>query len=630
MENTKETYKQLNEIFSYKAEWLKEHLFELYTEPNYFPELISPRPCMLIGGRGTGKTTTLKGLSYEGQYQINNENSAEIKNWSYYGLYFRINTNRVTIFKGPELSEEIWSKLFAHYFNLLICKGNSDFLIWYQEKMGKELFIPERNLRRICISLHLLESKTIKEFNDRIVDEIITFESQINNITDEHKEIKLSAQGAPIDLFMQVINELPEFKDKNFFILLDEYENFLDYQQRVVNTLVKHSGPLYSFKIGIRDLGLRVRSTLNPDEQLNSPADYDRIEISQKFKDSSFSTFAKDVCNRRMNKLRLTNESIPQSIEFLFPGLTEDEEAEKLGAGEHVGEIIRDIEDECKGKNLDLLNTLKPLEIYLLKIWADNEGTSVGEQYLNMVDKPKAWKTRYDNYKYAILFTIKKGKVGIRKYYSGWETFTKISGSNIRYLLELIDSSFRSHLQNGNSLTTTISHEIQTKSAQIIGQKNLAELEGLSIEGARLTKLLLGIGRIFQVMAASVGGHTPEVNQFHLAEESLENHFSEVHKILTACVRHLALIRYPGNKLADEADIREYDYMIHPIFSAFFVFSYRQKRKMILTNNQFLGLINDHQKTIKEILSQNKRILTDDDSLPEQLSLFEGFYHGLN
>ena len=51
----------------YKAEWLDAKLFDLFTEPGYFGGLKTFRPCVLIGGRGTGKTTVLRGLSYEGQ-----------------------------------------------------------------------------------------------------------------------------------------------------------------------------------------------------------------------------------------------------------------------------------------------------------------------------------------------------------------------------------------------------------------------------------------------------------------------------------------------------------------------------------------------------------------------------------
>ena len=57
---------------SYKAEWLKKDIFKFFTEPYYFTILKSNYPGVLQGGRGTGKTTVLRGLSYLGQYEILN------------------------------------------------------------------------------------------------------------------------------------------------------------------------------------------------------------------------------------------------------------------------------------------------------------------------------------------------------------------------------------------------------------------------------------------------------------------------------------------------------------------------------------------------------------------------------
>ena len=57
----------LAELFSgYRAEWLADSVFSLFREPTYFPQLVTPHPCFLVGGRGTGKTTALRCLSYEG------------------------------------------------------------------------------------------------------------------------------------------------------------------------------------------------------------------------------------------------------------------------------------------------------------------------------------------------------------------------------------------------------------------------------------------------------------------------------------------------------------------------------------------------------------------------------------
>jgi hypothetical protein len=99
---------ELNKLFgTFRAEWLEGQLYDLFTEPEYFPELISTvRPCVLVGGRGTGKTTVLRGLSYEGQFALRNNDIIAMKMMSNIGLYYRADTNVVTAFRGVELTED--------------------------------------------------------------------------------------------------------------------------------------------------------------------------------------------------------------------------------------------------------------------------------------------------------------------------------------------------------------------------------------------------------------------------------------------------------------------------------------------------------------------------------------------
>lgn len=330
------TEERLSELFgSYKAEWLKERLYDLFTEPSYFPELRTARPCMLVGGRGTGKTTVLRCLSYEGQFALAKKRVEAIDSFPFIGLYYRVNTNRVTAFKGAELEEPDWIRLFAHYFNLVTSDLALRFLQWYHLHRPDTPQLQANACELVAESLHLPRSSTTRDLAENMDQSRLRFEAHINNVADGERPL-LSLQGAPLDVLMDAIASLPQFAGRNFFFLLDEYENFEDYQQQVVNTLIKHSGQTYTFKVGIRELGWRRRATLNANEQLISPADYVRINITEKLAGRRFSQFALDVCNARISQLAGEGAPPLPSVAGILPDLSEEEEAIELGVEELV------------------------------------------------------------------------------------------------------------------------------------------------------------------------------------------------------------------------------------------------------------------------------------------------------
>ena len=621
---------QLNQLLGgFRAEWLQEHLFDLFTEPSYFPELKGMRPCILEGGRGTGKTTVLRCLSYEGQYALSGSRAELIPSWQFYGLYSRINTNRVTAFQGPELTELQWTRLFAHYLNLEMVEAVVAFLQWYNTYIPSATQLARESCDAVARALNLEGAESTRDLAARVSRARQAFEGYINNVADEDPHPKLSLQGAPVDALLDSVGRLPEFAGKHFFFLIDEYENLIDYQQRIVNTLIKHSGGAYTFKIGVRELGLRARSTLNDNEQLISPADYVRIHITEKLGDR-FPSFAEHVCNRRLSRITGPSGSpMELNVEDLFGHLSDADEARRLGVEAHLDKARSELSITAP-EVVEPFERMSKLSAYLCQIWARATGKDLASVVREALDDPKMWEQRLNNYGYSLLFTIRRGKRGIRKYYAGWRVLTQLAGGNIRYLLELVDTCLLLHQQKEGEFGQPVDFDVQTKAAQEVGKKNLSELEGVAINGVRLTRLLLGLGRVFQVLAADPEGHTPEANHFALRDEGGSTEpptgtFS-VDELLTSAVMHLALIRFPGNKLQDETDTKAYDYMIHPIYSAFFEFSYRRKRKIVISSSELLGLVRQPRRAIATILEQQNRI--QDEPLPDQLRLFEGFYAG--
>lgn len=619
--------KEVTDLFGlYRAEWMNGQLFDLFTEPQYFGQLKTSRPCVLVGGRGTGKTTVLKGLSYEGQFALTGAAAETIQGWDFIGLYYRADTNRITAFTGHDLSDTNWIRCFAHYFNLQLCTLMLDFVEWFERRTLQRIDLSANGLRRVCASLNLPACSSLSELAEAVDLAVISFEASVNNIADS-TPTNLSMQKAPVDHLADALQESSALSGKHFSFLIDEYENFQDYQQRVVNTIIKHANPRYSFKVGVRELGWRVRATLNSNEQLTHPADYERIDIVQDFGTGPFADFAARVCNERLERVRQHSDSLPARIQDALPRLSIDDEAVALGAKARNDAFLDALSAEPELRAFAEQQTAGML--YLYTFWGENEQLAPAQVVRNAIDHPGEWRNRYNNYAHAALFSIRQGKRGIRKYYAGWEVFLLLSSGNIRFLLELVHQSLLNHARD-HDLTSPVSARHQTEAAQQVGRKYLAELEGIVSEGARLTKLLLGLGRVFQVLAENPLRHSPEINQFCLADpgegKATPSEGKEVDDLLKLAVMHLALVRSSGTKQLDESDTLEYDYMLHPIFAPFFSFSHRRKRKIELGAGQLLALLHNPSAAIRDILGSNRHLA--DGGLPEQMTLFEGFYSG--
>ncbi len=563
-------------------------MFRLFTQPQYFHTLENGHPHIIEGGRGTGKTTVLKCLSYEGQHAL--RKGSDVRDWHYYGLYFRVNSARASSFRGSDRSQEEWIRIFSHYSNLNICHLLTDFLTWYRDTVNSDIEIPTKVLRRIARSLHIRQVDTVDQFSESLYDAFIDFESNLNNADEE---IKLSTLGHPIDIYFDAIGHIKDFKGKNFFVLIDEFENYDEWQQRVINTLVKQSSDkAYTFKIGVREMGLKDRTTLISTESLSSPSDYTRIDIGFGAIDENYKKFAYQVCNER---LKLLSEDVCKirDVKSLLPPLSDEEEAEILGIDEYI-QPLQEIFAHLK---------LSKLMLGVIRLFHDHK--NIGNYAViarNYKKNEKKWENRYSNYSHSILFTLKKRKSGVRKYYAGWDVFVYLSGGNIRYLLELLDRSIVEAVGAEQSIIRTpIHYKIQTNAAVHIAEKNLRDLEGLSGLGQMLTRLVLSLGRVFGLIAEDPANQAPEKNQFHFTNEALS---PETQNLVRDAVMNLAITRSRGTKLSSHGDIRDYDYMLHPIFAPFFVFSHRRKRKLMIRQEDFLDLIKNHSRAIEKLSKQ--------------------------
>tara|TARA_B110001454_G_scaffold58110_1_gene56885 strand:- start:2394 stop:4286 length:1893 start_codon:yes stop_codon:yes gene_type:complete len=603
-----------------RAEWPPSSFRQLFVTPTYLSKLEARRPCILVGGRGTGKTTALQSLRYDASYDRLQSNGQDFGDLVYLGFLVRINKNRVRSFHGRDESLD-WGKYFAHYFNLIACAELVSMAAWLEEKTG--LRMPVASLKLIAQDLGMVDfsGDSTLSLGGAIKNALSLLQLKVNN-PKSRQEVVLSMAEAPLRTFVEELVACELAGERTIFCCIDEYENLLDYQQAILNTYVKHASPPLSYKVGVRKNGLRNRQTLDGQDLLRTPDDYYEIEIAEE----GFDHFAQQVAAVRIRAARDAGIPIPKNLNVFLEELSFAEEAQLLGAER----IAKKVLEELAGEPVCAYFERKPShEVYFLKYWQASEKTSILDLALHWIANEQEWKTRLGNYGYASLFWLSRGNKGarIRKYYCGTRVFLALAGGNIRYFLELIEASLRHELSDRTDFPNelTLSPKSQTLAAKEVGERKLNQIEGLADHGVQLKRMILAVGKVFFELAREPLGRTPEVTSFVVAGE--KDDVEAIGELLNEGVSHLAFDVEPATKLTSHSQIREDEYRLHRIFSAFFEISHRKKRRMTIAAEDLMAVLGDRpSKAISSILEDRPQ--SHEDELPEQLALFSAFYNG--
>lgn len=600
-----------------RAEWPSANFKQLFVTPTYLGKLEVMRPCFLVGGRGTGKTTALQSLRYDSMLERIEDDGQTFADQEYLGVLVRMNKNRVRAFIGSGLSEEVWSKFFAHYFNLVACSELANLASWLELRLPSK--ISAASLSIISNELGLADCETLDDLKNLIKRAISTLQLQVNNPAKD-MGITLSMAESPLRTFAEILRVEGLLGERVVFCCIDEYENLLNYQQAILNTYIKHAEPPLSYKIGVRKNGLRNRQTLDGQDVLRVPDDCLEIEIA----DEGFDFFAKAVAELRLRHAQSVGVNVSANLREFLQELSLSEEAIVLGADRIASNTLAELTGH---QHLDFFKQKSPGELYFLKYWQESEGGSLQDLATEWFENETEWKTRLGNYGYASLFWLSKGRKGarIRKYYCGERTLLSLAAGNIRYFLELIDTAIGYQLddQQDNGASLKISAKSQTLAAREVGKRRLNQLEGLADHGVQLKRIVLAIGKVFFELARSPSGKTPEVTSFVLSGNQAES--SKVHRLLQEGVGHLAFESDPRTKSTSSVELRDDEYRLHRIFSAFFEISHRKKRRMTIEASALLSVLEDRPaRAISSLLDDRPQ--ASEEELPEQLALFSAFY----
>ncbi|MCF6142421.1 hypothetical protein L1S34_14085 [Flavobacterium sp. K77] len=647
-----------NSLAQNRAEELGYDLWEDFVIPPFFNSLdllSAKKPRVIVGGRGCGKTSLLRYLCHDTQFSkkrslINNTELANI------GIYWRIDTNFAKILSQRGLEDHIWNSAFEHLSVLMISRE----ILKSLESIGTS-------------SIETFSTDDLKSFNFNILSSFLEnvpadfFElknfirKEINRFQTWAGSIRTFPQPVflPLNFIKELIIEIKNqnltFNDSNYLIYVDEYENLLAEQQKLINTWVKHSETPLIFNLAMKPHSFNNKNTIG-NEPIAETHDYREYNLEEFYLKTNFELFAAEILflrlwkNDHSYKIPIIPDELKKvSNEILEKRVSDDYTKKVLKAakdffpGNSTDDIANDIFKEpiLKRRLTDLI--LKAIESKKYKITAEellvedypqagiiipallNRNHSIEDikteisKLLNGKNNKFTGSTGWiHNNVYACILMIYEPLGRFCPLYSGFEAFCLMSKTNLRHFLELSYKSITNeNLNNSKSKKDFISIRSQAEGAKQASSTFLREVKNFGNEGNKLHTFVLRLGTYFSYSHKKPAQSEPEQNHFNIVgnkSTELSNFINEAVKWSVLYESRITKQKGGENNLQSE----DYEYILNPIYAPYFHISYRKKRSVQFTSSELSTIAFGDFKEFEvflNIAAKKWKIIPDESSL---------------
>lgn len=607
-------------------------VWDAFVVPRYYDlhDFFSTMPCRIEGGRGCGKTMLLRYLSYESQYSEKREFNDEI-DLSNIGLYWRANTQFLRQLTKRGIDEEKWSQCFAHYFAL---------------KISLEIFKSTSYLHENKNTIEGYENiiiEGLEVYNKDLKGNILEITKKLENL---RKEFEIAVANPslledyiflPITFIDSAADEIKtitkELEKTNYHIFIDEYENLLPYQQKIINTCLKHSEPPIIYKIACKKNGMPNIETTG-DEAIANKHDYIIHDLDNYIKDE-YTIFASEVLLSRLDKAKGTTVKISLSSVSSLERRREDQykkdvtaRAKAILPGRKHSELSDDIFSKpvLKGKLSDMIkqalkskNETTLTEKDFIKEEAkeasivctallnreSNKTTEILMELKNHIENEKSKFSDWigTNFVGCYLNIIKR-KRDENRLYCGFETYIALSQGNLRHFLELCRTAFSAGFKNqGDDYSITTENQsfaaIETSSALF------SEIKSFKPHGHKIQQFANRLGELFSLHQSRLSQSEPEKNHFSI-KGGMTSLKQETKSLLDECEKWGVLSKQTATKTKDRHVVDDDDWVLNPIYAPKFEISYRKKRKLTLTAKDIEALFSDDSSEYESIYDKHK------------------------
>jgi hypothetical protein len=422
---------------------------------------------------------------------------------------------------------------------------------------------------------------------------------------------------------------------------IDEYENLAPYQQRIINTWLKHSEPPLIFNLAMKRNGFKTRATEGM-EALSDIHDYRDVDIEDFDLDREFPTFAAEILLLRLrlagvNAAGIDPEvlrdpaelsarrasgyvnQVTSAVRRIFPSVTHRELAAAVFAdvsllnrlGERTAKALaahrgegHSVDDFVR-PGLPEASIIAPALLSRDSLSADDVKEELDRLEGGRPNKFTGTTDWIHNNFIGCYLQLFDGLVRPCPFYGGMATYCLMSRGNLRHFLELCHQAL-ARSGSGNGGVEAVSVEMQAEAAREVSADLLTEVRSFGPQGNNLHTFLLRLGSLFSLSQRRSSQSEPERTHFSILGGEFQIGEGEV-SFLSEAVKWSVLFEVKGTKKKYDSDPEGVEYVLNPIYSPYFHISYRKRRKLDLPPSDATTLISGSYESVRQLLRDYQR-----------------------
>ncbi|MGZ3790664.1 MAG: ORC-CDC6 family AAA ATPase, partial [Bacteriovorax sp.] len=571
------------------------------------------------------------------------------------GIYWRVDTQFCNSLNFRGLDEYEWISIFESYFALVIAI----------EIIRSLKVIADSSFKKFdCNSFDTSKLYSLPDFHPDYPDQLNQleyfletgrrkFSSWVSNVASSQKPF-LPPGKTFLEEMIKDIRRIEGLENASFYIYIDEIENLVPYQRRVLNSFLKHSQKPLIVSFTSKELAKETATT--GAESINATHDFNLFSLDEEFLDENERKLffaevflanldlAKNNRNSELLKVlrdlslleyrseEFYKQKIFSEIKKRFPSKTFRELAnyaisEPRTMNVLEERILKGISNHSTESSLEDFLCYKNIPDALLIVPALlNRPKQTPEKILLELSKySDSKKSAFDNLisnnLVGALLELYRPYKGLCPIYSGFDTFCTMANNNLRHFLILSYKALEvADLSDENQYEIPV--ETQARAAYEAADRLIREIKTFAPLGERLRMFVLRLGSVFRTLQANPAMSEPEQNQFTInsGDRVLSD---EETSFISEAIKHSIITEQLETKTKSMIGRDMVDYQLNPIYSPYFQISYRRKRKIEISVEDFqilaFGTENDYTELSKKLVKNTK--LTRNENFQEDIFL---------